>query len=87
MKSFEYFVTHPNGMEGSNLAEMVLMIKHCQSEVFITNGERKVYAGNAMKILSAGITQGAHLIISVEGPDEEEVTEKLKQHCKEVFSK
>lgn len=28
MKSFEYVVTHPKGMEGSNLAEMVMMIKH-----------------------------------------------------------
>ncbi|MCR4724615.1 MAG: HPr family phosphocarrier protein [Clostridia bacterium] len=87
MKSFEYVVTHPKGMEGSNLAEMVMMIKHSQSEVFITIGERKVYAANVMKIAGSGIKQGDHLIISVEGPDEDEVTEKLKQHCKDVFSK
>ena len=87
MKSFEYVVTHPEDMDGRNLAEMATMIKHSQSEVFITNGERKVYAGNAMRIAGSGIKQGDHLIISVEGPDEEEITEKLKQSCKEVFSK
>lgn len=85
MKSFDYVV--PNPMVGYKLADMVVMIKNCQSEVFITKGERRAYAGNIMEICALGVNPGDHLIFSVEGPDEEEVTEKLKQHCKEVFSK
>jgi phosphocarrier protein len=48
-----------------------------KSNIYLYNGDRKIIAKSVLNVMAAGVKQGAHLRVEVEGPDEEEAMQAV----------
>lgn len=81
MLSAEILIGNPNGLHARPASDFILLAKTFQSQVTLQRvGEATpVNAKSIMKLLALAIVQGDHVILSVNGPDEEKAFAALKE--------
>lgn len=68
------------GLETRPIAMLVQLASQFQSSVHLESGEKSVNAKSIMGMMTLGIDNGDDVIITADGPDEEEAVEKLGKY-------
>ncbi|MBR0419178.1 MAG: HPr family phosphocarrier protein [Erysipelotrichaceae bacterium] len=79
MKNFECAVENPLGIHARPAALIAQLCVNLKSQVTIRNGENAASGNDVLQILALKAKKGDLLEVSVEGPNEEEDVEKVKQ--------
>lgn len=79
MKNFECVVENPLGIHARPAALIAQFCVNLKSQVTIRNGENTASGNDVLQILALKAKKGDLLEVSVEGPNEEEDVEKVKQ--------
>lgn len=79
MKYFECVVENPLGIHARPAALIAQLCVNLKSQVTIRNGENTASGNDVLQILALKAKKGDLLEVSVEGPNEEEDVEKVKQ--------
>ena len=79
MKNFECVVENPLGIHARPAALIAQLCVNLKSQVTIRNGENTASGNDVLQILALKAKKGDLLEVSVEGPNEEEDVEKVKQ--------
>ncbi|MGI6051621.1 MAG: fused HPr family phosphocarrier protein/2-hydroxyacid dehydrogenase [Bilifractor sp.] len=87
MKTYDYEVINPLGIHARPAAMIAQACTGFKSSVRIDSGEESAAGGNVLQILALHATKGSTLHFSVEGPDEEECLEKIKEVLTQIAPK
>ncbi len=79
MKNFECVVENPLGIHARPAALIAQLCVNLKSQVTIRNGENTASGNDVLQILALKAKKGDLLEVSVEGPNEEEDVEKVRQ--------
>ena len=86
MYSKEITVTNQVGLYARPATFFIQKANEFRSTMMVEKAERKVNAKSLLGVLSLGITKGSSIVISAEGPDEEEAVNTLTEMLvKEIF--
>lgn len=85
MQKFECTITDPLGMHARPAGLFVQETCLCESIITISNGERTVDAKRIFGVMGLAVKNGDTVIITVEGPDEEQAAARLEAFMKETF--
>ncbi len=77
MFSKEITVTNQVGLYARPATFFIQKANEYRSTLMVEKAERSVNAKSLLGVLSLGITKGSNIIISAEGPDEEEAVNAL----------
>ena len=77
MYSKEITVTKQVGLYARPATFFIQKANEFRSTMMVEKAERKVNAKSLLGVLSLGITKGSNIVISAEGPDEEEAVNAL----------
>lgn len=69
-----------SGLEARPVALFVQVASQFQSSIYVAMQNKKVNAKSIMGMMSLGVLEGENIIITAEGPDEEEAIDKLEQY-------
>lgn len=83
-KQIKVLVTDPVGLYATPATTLVNSIKAFYSDITLTYNEKTVNLKSMMGVLSLGIPSKAHLLINIDGPDEEMVETKLSKLIAEL---
>lgn len=83
MTSFEYTITDEVGIHARPAGMLVKLAKGFQSEVILASGTKNADAKKLMAVMALGIGKGQTVTVSVNGPDEEEASEKIRGFFKD----
>lgn len=72
-----------SGLEARPVALFVQVASQFQSSIYVAMQNKKVNAKSIMGMMSLGVLEGENIIITAEGPDEEEAIDKLEQYLSE----
>ena len=88
MKSFRCTVENPIGIHARPAALLAQMCVGLKSQVTIINKDKTANANDVLQILALKAAKGDVLEVHIEGPDEDEAVDKVKEllctHCIEV---
>ena len=70
-------VTNPVGLHARPATYFTQKANEFKSSISVEKDDRRVNAKSLLGILSLGITKGSSIVISAEGPDEEEAVNAL----------
>ena len=84
MKQFQCVVENPNGIHARIAALIAQLCVSLKSSVTITCNSKSANANDVLQILSLNAKKGDVLEVTIEGEDEEEYYEKLKNVLKRV---
>lgn len=73
-----------SGLEARPVALFVQVASQFQSSIYVALQNKKVNAKSIMGMMSLGVLEGENIIITAEGPDEEEAIEKLESYLTQV---
>jgi phosphocarrier protein len=77
MYSKEITVTNQVGLYARPATFFIQKANEFKSTMMVEKDERKVNAKSLLGVLSLGITKGTSIVITAEGPDEEEAVNAL----------
>ena len=77
MKEKKLTIKNKLGLHARAAAMLVELVSKFQSEVAIIKGEHEVDAKSIMGVMTLAAGIGTELLVRAEGPDEEEVIEKI----------
>ena len=77
MYSQEAVVNNQVGLHARPATFFIQKANEFRSTMMVEKAERKVNAKSLLGVLSLGITKGSSIVISAEGPDEEEAVNAL----------
>lgn len=78
MKQFTYIVKDPLGIHARPAGQIVKQAKeYPDTLVTITKGEKTVNAAHLMKLMSLGVKTGDTIVLTCEGPNEENALEVI----------
>ena len=72
--------------EARPVAVLVQKASQFESKVYIQSDEKKINAKSIMGMMSLGIAQGAEIMVSADGPDENAAVEELTQYLQNAES-
>lgn len=70
-------VTNKSGLHARPATLFIKTAAAYQAKITVRNGEKTADAKSMLKVLALGVNAGAELIISAEGPDEEQAVNAL----------
>ena len=73
----ETVVNNQVGLHARPATFFIQKANEYKSSIWVEKEERKVNAKSLLGVLSLGITKGSSIVISAEGPDEEEAVNAL----------
>ncbi|MDF1617332.1 HPr family phosphocarrier protein [Petrocella sp. FN5] len=73
-----------SGLEARPVALFVQVASQFQSSIYVSMQNKKVNAKSIMGMMSLGILEGESILLTAEGPDEEESIEKLENYLTTV---
>ncbi|MCI8454185.1 MAG: HPr family phosphocarrier protein [Lachnospiraceae bacterium] len=79
MKEFRYTITDKIGIHARPAGELAKLSKEFQSEVKIRAGKKEAEARRLMAVMALGIRNGQEIVVTAEGPDEAEASERLEE--------
>jgi len=79
-------ITNETGLHARPASVFVSTAAKFKSELMLQKGEKQVNAKSIMGVLSLGITKGTDIIISAQGPDEEEAVNALVELARSNFN-
>ena len=71
-------VNMSGGFETRPIAMLVQLASQFQSRIHLESGKKNVNAKSIMGMMTLGIDNGDDVIVTAEGPDEDEAVERLK---------
>ena len=71
------------GLETRPIAMLVQLASQFQSRVHLESGTKSVNAKSIMGMMTLGIDNGDDVVVTADGPDEEEAVEKLQNFLME----
>lgn len=77
MISQKVTITSETGLHARPASVFVNAAAKYKSELIIQKGEKQANAKSILAVLSLGVSKGTEIIISAQGPDEEEAVNKL----------
>jgi phosphocarrier protein len=77
MISREVQITNSIGLHARPATFFIQKANSYKSTIWVEKEERRVNAKSLLGVLSLGITKGTNIVISAEGPDEEEAVNAL----------
>ena len=77
MYTQEITVNNEVGLHARPATFFIQKANEFRSTMMVEKAERKVNAKSLLGVLSLGITKGSNIVISAEGPDEEEAVNAL----------
>ena len=79
-------ITNETGLHARPASVFVSTAAKFKSELTLQKGDKQVNAKSIMGVLSLGITKGTDIIISAQGPDEEEAVSALAELARLNFN-
>lgn len=83
MKRLEFVIKDKVGLHARPAGAISSVAKGFVSEISVTCEEKKADAKRLLSLMSLGATSGKTLIFKIEGEDELEAYEKIKEVCQE----
>ena len=77
MISRDVTIINTSGLHARPATFFIQKANEFRSTMMVEKAERKVNAKSLLGVLSLGITKGSSIVISAEGPDEEEAVNAL----------
>lgn len=81
MKEFTYIVKNEMGLHARPASELSAIARSYKSDIYIIEKKRKVNAKRIVDIMEMNIRKEEEIKIQIEGKDEDEVLERLKEFC------
>jgi phosphocarrier protein len=78
MVRFDYVITDELGIHARPAGILIREARNHQSAVTFSHGEKKADGDKLFAIMKLGIKQGDTLVVTVEGPDEEDAAATMK---------
>ena len=82
MQRFEYIVQAPEGIHAKPAMMLMKFANSISAQITVSYNGRSANARNIMALFRLGARQGAKVTFTVEGDDESEAIESLKDFCK-----
>ena len=82
MKQFDFVVQASVGIHARPAMELVSVARKFQSDIKLSHNGNSADAKNIVSVLMLHANQGAEVIFSINGPDEEDAYKEMKQFCK-----
>ena len=79
MKTFQYVIKDEVGIHARPAGLLVKEVKKYQSKVTIEGNGKKSDAGKLMAVMGMGIKKDMEVTITVEGDDEEQAAQAMKE--------
>ncbi|HVI39249.1 MAG TPA: HPr family phosphocarrier protein [Anaerovoracaceae bacterium] len=79
-------ITNETGLHARPASVFVSTAAKFKSELMLQKGEKQINAKSIMGVLSLGITKGTDIIITAQGPDEEEAVSALVELARSNFN-
>ncbi|MBR0596487.1 HPr family phosphocarrier protein [Sinanaerobacter chloroacetimidivorans] len=79
-------IMNDTGLHARPAAVFVSTAAKFKSEIMLQKGEKQVNAKSILAVLSLGISKGTDIIISAQGPDEEEAVGALVELTRSNFN-
>ena len=79
-------ITNDTGLHARPASVFVSTASKFKSDLMIQKDAKKINAKSILAVLALGITKGTEIIISAEGPDEEEAITALMELAKANFN-
>ena len=79
-------ITNETGLHARPASVFVSTAAKFKSEIKLQKGEKQINAKSIMGVLSLGITKGTDIIISAQGPDEEDAVCSLVELARSNFN-
>lgn len=83
MQSITYVITDRAGIHARPAGIVVKAAQKYQSEIFVHRGDRQADMKKLMQLMSLGVRSGEKIIVTAEGPDEEEACSAMEKVLKE----
>lgn len=83
MKTFRYIVQSPEGIHARPATILSQEIRKYKSKIMLEHDGVRVNASDIISLFKLRANQGSNIIFTIEGEDEVEATEKLKQFCQD----
>ena len=80
MVSKEVLIPNKPGLESKVAAKFIQKASSYQSQIWVEKNERRANAKSLLGLLSLSIYQGAKIIITAEGNDEEKAVNELEEY-------
>lgn len=78
MKQFSYTMTDPLGLHARPAGMLAREAQKYQSVCTLTKGEKSARLTQLMALMSMGVRQGDTVMLSADGPDEDQALEGMK---------
>lgn len=85
MKEFRYVIQDPLGIHARPAGELVKALSRFQSELKLKKGEKSADAKRIFGIMGLAVRQGEEIVITAEGPDEEEAIQTAQTILQQQF--
>lgn len=79
MKKFECVIKDVDGIHARPAGLLLREVRQCSSEVMLSKGSKSANALKLMAVMNLGVVCGDTVTVTVSGPDEEAVCEKLQE--------
>ena len=86
MISEKITIANDTGLHARPASVFVSTASKFKSELTLQKGEKQVNGKSMLAVLSLGITKGTEVIISAQGPDEEEAVNTLAELAEANFN-
>ena len=84
MVSKKVVVTNKTGLHARPASNLVAFCKNYNSNIFLSNGEKKVSAASIIHVLTLGVKTGTELEVIAEGEDEATAVEDVVKFIAEL---
>lgn len=82
MKEFNYTIRDELGIHARPAGQLVKLASGYQSKITITKDGKSADAGRILALMGLGVTKGAYITVTVDGPDEVEGAKALEDFLK-----
>ena len=87
MKKLEITIQNETGLHSRPADVFVRTAKLFESDIRISKGEKNINAKTILKVILLNVSQNDKIIISADGPDEEDALTELKALIESDFTK
>ena len=85
MQEFAYTITDENGIHARPAGLFVKMASGFSSDIQVKKGERSADAKRLFGLMGLGVKRGDTIIVTIDGPDEQQATSELESFLKTNF--
>lgn len=85
IRRFEYIITDEIGIHARPAGLLVREIEKYESEITINYNGKNADASKLFAIMSLGVRKGEIVVVLIEGPDEQNASEKMEVFFKANF--